>query len=76
MRSYLKSIGTAVPQYENVQQDIMDFMAEAAEVTQHEMKGLPTSRQPVCRVFARSKSADSWLRVELVFSSVSPCLID
>ncbi len=38
MRSYIKSIGTAVPQFENVQQDIMDFMADAADMTPDERK--------------------------------------
>ena len=36
MRSYLKSIGTAVPQYKNMQHDIADFMAEAAGMNQEE----------------------------------------
>ena len=36
MRSYLKSIGTAVPQYKNAQQKIADFMAEAAGMNAEE----------------------------------------
>ncbi|HWZ21647.1 MAG TPA: type III polyketide synthase [Cytophagaceae bacterium] len=42
MRSYLKSIGTAVPQFKNVQQDIAHFMAEAAGMTQEEKNVMTT----------------------------------
>lgn len=42
MRSYLKSIGTAVPQFKNVQQDIAHFMAEAAGMTQEEKSVMTT----------------------------------
>jgi alpha-pyrone synthase len=42
MRSYLKSIGTAVPQYKNAQQKIADFMAEAAGMNVEEKNTMTT----------------------------------
>ncbi len=42
MRSYIKSIGTAVPQFKNAQHDIADFMAEAAGMTPEEKNVMQT----------------------------------
>ncbi len=42
MKSYIKSIGTAVPQYKNAQQEIIDFMAAAANMTIEEKNVMTT----------------------------------